>query len=169
MVGRVPALLPGWSGSIPGGVGNFNFSPGPGCVLSLAVNVTFCRHRFQGGPHLCICLVFWSKVCASSTGIWTHEHWIISDRGVRPTFIIIVIIIIIILNNIIRVFCPRAGPSLQAHEPGLQFCRRLQFYQGLNTCGSFLHSSISLASEQTSKDLKRSQGHQHGGEESRFG
>ena len=46
------------------------------------------------------------------------------------------------------VFCPRAGPSLQAQEPSLQICRRqvfhlkpheprLQFYQGLNRCGSF--------------------------------
>ena len=49
---------------------------------------------------------------------------------------------------IIRVFCPRAGPSLQAQEPRLQFCPeedlppqtqepRLQFYKGLNRCGSF--------------------------------
>ena len=49
---------------------------------------------------------------------------------------------------IIRVFCSRAGPSLQAQEPRLQFCPkaglpsqtqepRLQFYQGLNRCGSF--------------------------------
>ena len=46
------------------------------------------------------------------------------------------------------VFCPRAGPSLQAHEPRLQFCRRqdfhrklrnqgLHFYKGLNRCGGF--------------------------------
>ena len=33
----------------------------------------------------------------------------------------------------------------------------------------FLHPSLSLASEQTLNDLKRSQGHQRGGEESGFG
>ena len=60
---------------------------------------------------------------------------------------------------IIRVFCPRAGPSLQAQEPRLQFCHRqvfhckvqeprLLFYQGLNRCGSFplLSASHSLFS-----------------------
>ena len=67
---------------------------------------------------------------------------------------------------IIRVFFPRASPSLQAQEP------RLQFYEGLigevaSCC--FPHSILSLASEQALKDLKRSQGHQRGGEESGFG
>ena len=32
-------------------------------------------------------------------------------------------------NIIIRVFCPRAGPSLQAQEPRLQFCRRQVFHR----------------------------------------
>ena len=46
---------------------------------------------------------------------------------------------------------------------------------GINRCGSFPcfpyppPLSLSLASEQTLKDLKRSQGHQRGGEESGFG
>ena len=41
---------------------------------------------------------------------------------------------------------------------------------GMNRCSSFLLlSTLSLASEQTLKDLKRSQGPQHGGEESGFG
>ena len=40
VVGRVPAFQPGGSGSIPGGVRNFNFCPGIGyvsfvCVLSV--------------------------------------------------------------------------------------------------------------------------------------
>ena len=81
------------------------------------------------------------------------------------------------------VFCPRAGPSLQIQAPRLQFCPkaglplqtqepRLQFYQGwIGAVASrcFLHPTLSLASERTLKDLKRSQGHQRGGEESGFG
>ena len=38
---------------------------------------------------------------------------------------------------------------------------------GMDRC--FPHTTLSLASEQTLKDLKRSQGHQRGGEESGFG
>ena len=74
---------------------------------------------------------------------------------------------------IIRVFCPRAGPSLQAQEPRLQFCRRQDFHHKLRNQGCtfnrnligavasrcFLHHTLSLASEQTLKDLKRSQWH----------
>ena len=79
------------------------------------------------------------------------------------TFIIIVII---------RVFCLRTGPSLQAQEPRLQLCRRQVFYRRLRKQGCsfgrgwidavvsqcFPHPTLSLASEQTLKDLKRSQG-----------
>ena len=69
-------------------------------------------------------------------------------------------------------FCPRAGPSLQAQEPRLQFCRRqvfhcktqeprLQFYQGFNRFGSFplfsASHSLSSAPEQILKNLKRCQ------------
>ena len=71
-------------------------------------------------------------------------------------------------------FCPRAGPSLQAQEPRLQFCRRQVFHRTLRKQGCsftrnwigavashcFPHPTLSLASEQTLKDLKRSQGHQ---------
>ena len=80
-------------------------------------------------------------------------------------------------NIIIRLFCPRADPSLQTQEPRPQFCSkvglppqtqepRLQFYQGLivtvaSRC--FPHPTLSSASEQTLKDLKRSQAHQLGG------
>ena len=81
------------------------------------------------------------------------------------------------------VFCPRASPSLQAQEPRLQFCRRQIFHHKLRNQGCsftrdcivaaasrcFPHPSLSLASEQTLKDLKRSQGHQLGDEESGFG
>ena len=37
MVGRVPAFHPGSQGSIPGGVRNFNFYPGTGCVSFVCV------------------------------------------------------------------------------------------------------------------------------------
>ena len=56
---------------------------------------------------------------------------------------------------------PKAGLPPQTLEP------RLQFYHGLNNCGSFPLLSaptLSLASDQSLKDLKRSQGHQRGGE-----
>ena len=64
---------------------------------------------------------------------------------------------------------PKAGLPPQTQEP------RLQFYQGLNRFGSFpLLSAPSLSLSlfsiwQKLKDLKRSQEHQHGGEESEFG
>ena len=76
------------------------------------------------------------------------------------------------------VFCPRAGSSLQTQEPRLQFCpkagltpqtqeQRSQFFYIASCC--FPHPTLSLSSEQTLKDLKRSQDHQRGGEESGFG
>ena len=82
--------------------------------------------------------------------------------------------------SIIRVFCPKAGSSLQAGKHRLQFCRGQVFHRKLRNQGYsftrnligavashyFLHPTFSLASEQTLKDLKRSQGHQRGGEES---
>ena len=69
-------------------------------------------------------------------------------------------------------FCPREGPSLQAQESRLQFCRRQVFHRKLRNEGCsftrdligpvvsrcFPHPTLSLASEQTLKDLKRSQG-----------
>ena len=84
---------------------------------------------------------------------------------------------------IIRVFCPKAGPSLQAEKPRLQFCLRQVFHHKLRNQGCsftrdligavasrcFPHPTLCLASEQTLKDLKRSQGHQRGGEENGFG
>ena len=41
--------------------------------------------------------------------------------------------ILVTLTIIIRVFCPRAGPSLQAQEPRLQVCRRQVFNCKLRT------------------------------------
>ena len=85
---------------------------------------------------------------------------------------------------ITRMFCPRAGPSLLAQEPRLQFCRRQVFHCKLRNQGCsfnrdwigavashcFPHPTISSASGQTLKYLKKkSQGHQRGGEESGFG
>ena len=45
MVVRVPAFQPGGPGSIPGGVRNFNFCPGVGCVSFVCV-------VFGGGPEI---------------------------------------------------------------------------------------------------------------------
>ena len=97
--------------------------------------------------------------------------------------------IIVGLNDLIlnyispsSVFCPKAGPSLQAEKPRLQFCRRQVFQRKLRNQGwsftrnlifavasrCYPHLTLSLASEQTLKDLKRYQGHQRGDEESGF-
>ena len=70
--------------------------------------------------------------------------------------------------KIIRVFCPRTGPSLQAQEPRLQFCRRQVFHRKLRNqgCSStrdwigpgpvafhcFPHPTLSLTSEHIWKD-----------------
>ena len=73
---------------------------------------------------------------------------------------------------IIRVLCPRAGPSLQAQEPRLQFCWRQVFHRKLRNHGynftrdwicavasrCFPHPTLPLAFKQTLKDLNRSQG-----------
>ena len=70
------------------------------------------------------------------------------------------------------VFCKKAGPSLQAEKPRLQFCRRQVFHRKLRKEGCnftrdltgavasccFPHPILPLAFEQTLKDLKRSQG-----------
>ena len=77
-----------------------------------------------------------------------------------------------VLSSLSSVFCPRAGPSLQTQAPRLQFCPkaglplqtrepRLQFHKGSTGAVAsrcFPHPTLSLASEQTLKDLKRSQG-----------
>ena len=75
------------------------------------------------------------------------------------------------INIINTVLCPRAGLSLQMQAPRLQFCPKAGLPLGINRCDSFplLSAPHSLASEQTLKDLKRSQGPQRGGEESEFG
>ena len=82
------------------------------------------------------------------------------------------------LYYLLSVFCPKAGPSPQVEKPRLQFCWRQVFHRKLRNQGCsftrdligvvasrcFLHPTLSLASEQPLKDLKRSQGHQQGGE-----
>ena len=82
---------------------------------------------------------------------WLNMHNIARAKT-STTFIII-----------ISVFCPRAGPSLHAHEPGLQFCQRQVFQCKLRNQGCnftrdwigvvasrcFLHPPLSLTSEQT--------------------
>ena len=83
---------------------------------------------------------------------------------------------------IIRVFCPRAGPSLQVQEPRLQLCRRQVFHCKLSNQGCsfardwvgavashcFPHPTLSIASEQTLKGMKKFQRHPRGGQESGF-
>ena len=69
---------------------------------------------------------------------------------------------------IVRVFCPRVGPSLQTQEPRLYFCRkaglppqtleaRLQFYQELNRCDTFPLFSAPNSLFGIWTDLKRSE------------
>ena len=85
--------------------------------------------------------------------------------------------------NTSSVFCPRAGPSLQTQAPRLQFYPKaglplqtqepkLKFYWrwiGAVASRCFPHTTLPLASKQTLKYKKRSQGHQRGSEESGFG
>ena len=56
--------------------------------------------------------------------------------------------------------------GLQTQKPTLQFTMD---WIGAVASHCFSHPILSLVSEQTLKDLKRSQGHQCGGEESGFG
>ena len=50
-----------------------------------------------------------------------------------------------ILHIIIGVFCPKAGPSLQAEKPRLQFCRMQVFHRKLkNQACSFTRDLIGL-------------------------
>ena len=77
------------------------------------------------------------------------------------------------LNTIIiRVFCARASLSLKTQEPRPQFCSKAGLHRKLRNQGCsftrdwigaiashcFLHTILSLASEQTLKDPKRSEG-----------
>ena len=87
------------------------------------------------------------------------------------------------MKYIIISFCPKAGPSLQAEKFRLQFCRRQVFHRKLRNPGCsftkdligavasrcFPNPTLSLPSEQTLEDLKITQGHKRGGEESGFG
>ena len=43
-------------------------------VLSSAEALTLCLPHIQGGPPLCICLVFWSRDCCSPYRHLTHGH-----------------------------------------------------------------------------------------------
>ena len=91
VVGRVPAFQNGGPGSIPDGVRNFNSYSGIGCVsfvfcpvLSPAEALTFCWPHIQGGPPLCICLVFRSIDNCSSYRHLTHGHFSCKSRGGSP-------------------------------------------------------------------------------------
>ena len=158
VVGRVPAFQPGGPGSIPGGVRNFNFCPGIGCVSFVCV-LSCVVSRFREAT-----LVYMSSILVKRHLLPLQTSY---PRG----------------SSSPSVFCPKAGPSLQAEKPRLQLCLRQVFHrklrkQGCSVTGNligavasrwFPHPTLYLASEQTLKDLKRSQGHQRGGEESGFG
>ena len=102
--------------------------------------------------------------------MWSKFSWHLSYR-----WGIIIIIIMYVLPKgrsfttsagTTAAVLPKTGLPLQTQEP------RLQFYLGwigaVASC-CFLHPILTSASLQTLKDLKRSQGHQRGGEESWFG
>ena len=90
-----------------------------------------------------------------------YENLILASKVCGLSHYIIIIII--------TVFYPRAGLSLQAQEPRLQFCRRQVFHRKLRNQGCsftrdwigavaahcFLHPSLSLASEQVWQILLR--------------
>ena len=59
VVGRVPAFQPGGPGSIPGGVRNFNFCPGIGCVSFVCILSCVV---FGGGPDIVLPLLYLSSV-----------------------------------------------------------------------------------------------------------
>ena len=51
-------------------------------VLSSAESLTLCWPHIQGGPPLCICLVFWSRDCCSPYRHLTHRHLAFKFLGV---------------------------------------------------------------------------------------
>ena len=112
-----------------------------------------------------------------------HHNWPSGDTGTSQLLIqfywnFLPHIYYVFISS--SVFCPKAGPSLQVEKPRLQFCRRQVFHRKFRNQGCsftrdligavasrcFTHPTLSLASEQTLKDLKRSQGHRRGSEES---
>ena len=91
VVGRVPAFHPGGPGSILDGVRNFNSYPGIGCasflfclVLYPAEASTLCWPHIQGGPPLCIILVFWSIENCSPYRRLPTGILVVSPEGVSP-------------------------------------------------------------------------------------
>ena len=111
MVGRVPVFQPVGPGSIPSGVGNFNFCPGIGCVsfvfclmLSPAEVLTLCWLHIHEGPPLCICLVFCPKIVAPPTGIWPTGTCPMAYGVIAPSFFIWVIMKINFCNLVNKFF-----------------------------------------------------------------
>ena len=51
-------------------------------VLSSAEALTLCGSHIQGGPPLCICLLFWSRDCCSPYRHLTHGHLASKSLGV---------------------------------------------------------------------------------------
>ena len=74
--------------SIPSGVRNFNFCLRTGCCPWCSLLCCLWRwpwysadHSFQGGPPLCIYVVFWSKVCYSLYRHIIHGYLEYKSRG----------------------------------------------------------------------------------------
>ena len=155
-------------------------------VLSTAEALALCWLHSQGGPPLCS----GPQSVAPPTGIWPMGIWVVSPEDASPTLgrmknrerkimpVSYITMISVLPKG--RSFTAR----LQGEKPRLEFCQRQVFHRKLRNQGcsftkdlicaavafrSFSHPTLSLASEQTLKDLERSQGHQRGGEESGFG
>ena len=98
----------------------------------------------------------WTSVKNIFETFWTSRSKVLTDSFCCCSYIPPCIYIII------RVFCPRAGPSLQAQEPRLQFCRRQVFHRKLRNQGcSFTRDRIGavyyLSPFSICTDLKRSE------------
>ena len=76
-----------WLGQIPGRVRNLipvqELGVCPLSVLSSAETLTLCWPHIQGGPRLCICLVFCGKDCCSLYRHLTHRHLACKSLGVQ--------------------------------------------------------------------------------------
>ena len=85
LIGRVPAFQPGGPDSIPGGVRNFNFCPGIGCVSFACVLSCVV---FGGGPDIVLttysgrpALMYLSSVCSPYRHL-TYGHLAYKSLGV---------------------------------------------------------------------------------------
>ena len=69
---------PAASVQFPAGSGILISILGLGVCPLCSVLCCLCRCTWHCAYHICICLVFWSVVCCSPTGIWSTGIWIVS-------------------------------------------------------------------------------------------